>query len=113
MLPDVLPEESRVGGEGDRRLQVAEFGPPADRSSRRSGVPDLARHAPRGPFGGDLDLRDGKGDLARGTRSRSKGERDLLLWTVSITCSKFGFQNVPFISPWRSRSFSSIVISSR
>lgn len=71
MLPDVRPDESRVGGEGDRCLQVAELGPVGARSSRRSGLRDRVRQDVREVVGGDLDLREGKGDLARVARSRS------------------------------------------
>ena len=82
-LPEVLPErsESRVGGDGERRLQLAELGPAGARSGR-SGVRLRVRprQDPLGPAGGDRDLREGKGDRALGAgRWRSYGDRDLLL----------------------------------
>lgn len=63
VLPDVC-SESRGAEDGDRRLQFAEFGP-RGRSSRRSGLRERPRQGPLGPPGGDLDLRSGRGDLAR------------------------------------------------
>lgn len=76
VLLDVC-SESRGGGDGDRRLQLDELGPPWGRSSRRSRLRERPRHDPLVLPGGDLDLR--MGDLARGGRSRSYGDRDLLL----------------------------------
>lgn len=83
VLPEFLPDdrsESRAAGEGDRRLQLAELGPVGARSSRRSidRLRERPRHDPLGPEGGDLDLREGNGDRARGAaRWRSYGDRDL------------------------------------
>lgn len=65
-------------GEGERRRQLLELGPVGARSSRRAGLRERGRNEPLGPGGGDLlEI----GDLARGARSRSRtnGERDLLL----------------------------------
>lgn len=72
MFPEVLSDdlsESLAGGDGDRRLQLAELGPEGIRSSRRSGLRERVRYEALEPAGGDLL---GRGDLVRGAgRSRS------------------------------------------
>lgn len=96
MLAEVLPDvcsESRGAGDGDRRLQFAELGPGGARSPRRSESGERPRHDPLGPAGGDLDLRGGRGDLARGARSRSYGDLDRLL------SSRLGDLTLSLLSP--------------